>query len=125
MAFGKRHDAGAARAARLAAKSSVATAGAPLRATISYDDPEAIRNRMKPFGVEETPDERRMRLRAKTVNFSATFLARAVIMAAAGYFMLQEFRKWGYIDRRIGFGLVAMGADFTRVLGKCMTPGTK
>lgn len=125
MAFGKKTDVAATRAARLAARPSVAGAAAVAQPRVSYNDPEALRDRIKPLGGDETPEQRRMRLRAKTVNFSATFMARVVIMAAAGYFMLQEYRKWGLIDRRIGFGMLAMGADFGRALAKCMTPGTK
>lgn len=123
MTFGKKHSTASARAAGLAAGAPSADAATPSGPVVSYAGPDALRFRMNEAG--ETPEALRMRLRVKTINFGSTFLARGVIMAGACNFMLQEYRKLGIIDQRIGFGIVAMGADFTRVLAKCLRPGTK
>lgn len=122
MSFGKKSSLAATRVARIAATGAGGPAAAP---KVSYADAEVLRKQTNPFGPDETPEARRMRLRAKTVNFGATFGARAVIMAAACFFLWQAFVKYGIIDHWLGFGVVAMGADFSRVLAKCMTPGTK
>ena len=75
--------------------------------------------------IEETPEERKKRLAAKTVNFGATIIARLVIIAALGVYAWGEYQASGRIHRGVLFGLVAMGGDLGRVLLKMMEPGSK
>lgn len=82
-------------------------------------------SRMRPRGIEETPDQRKRRLAAKTVNFTATILARLLIIAALGLYAYDIHESSGAIHRGAAAGIVAMLLDFGRVLMKAMQPGTK
>lgn len=82
-------------------------------------------SRIKPRGVDETPEERKKRLAAKTINFTATFLARLVLMAAVAKYGYDAFQMTGVVHRGVAVGMFAMVADFGRVAIKAMEPGTK
>ncbi|WP_428410496.1 hypothetical protein [Hyphococcus sp.] len=83
-------------------------------------------SRIRPRGAAiETPEERKRRLAAKTVNFTMTFIARIAIMAAVGYLLYEGWQGTGAIHRGYAFGMFAMFADFGRVILKAMEPGTK
>ena len=84
-------------------------------------DPRSVRK----WRPTEDPVARRRRLRAKTVNFTCTLTARAVIMFGLGYFLLHEWEHYGVVDRRGAFILLAMVADYGRVIMKALEPGTK
>ena len=82
-------------------------------------------SRIRARGPEETPDQRKKRLAAKTVNFSATFLARIIVMLALGSFAYDIYESTGAIHRGAAAGMFAMVLDFGRVLLKATEPGTK
>lgn len=82
-------------------------------------------SRIRPRGVDETPIQRKQRLAAKTINFTATILARLVIMAALGLFIWNGYEMTGAIQRGPAIGMFAMFADLGRVILKAMEPGTK
>jgi len=75
--------------------------------------------------LDDTPEARKRRLAAKTVNFSTTFLVRIIILAAVAYYIWNERQLTGQIHRGVAIGLLVMAADFGRVALKAMTPGTK
>ncbi|MEZ5892469.1 MAG: hypothetical protein R3C58_04895 [Parvularculaceae bacterium] len=102
------------------AQAHAAPASAPRQVLLEPD-----LSRIRPRGIEETPDQRKRRLAAKTINFSMTFIARIVIMAAVGLLAWDIYQRTGAIHRGIAVGMFAMVADFGRVLLKCMEPGTK
>ncbi|WP_375207017.1 hypothetical protein [Hyphococcus sp.] len=132
MAFAKKkQEAPRISADRLA---SLAGGGAAVAAAVETPSVSAPRvrvevrpdlSRIRPFGAIETPEERKKRLTAKTLNFSATFIARLVIMGAVGYLMYDIWQGTGVIHRGYAMGMFAMTADFGRVLLKAMEPGTK
>lgn len=95
--------------------------GQPVRRISLEPDVSRIRRR----AIDETPEERKIRLTAKAVNFSATMIARLVIIAAAGMYMWTEYQYTGRVHRGIALGLFAMIADFGRVTMKALEPGTK
>lgn len=121
MAFGKQ---GAA-AARVAATANAASAGAgrmaAKRSEASIPNSAALRKR----GLKESDEERAMRLRAKAVNFTCTLVARGVILAGAIWYVWHLYNGTGVVARGYAFGVVAMIADYGRVLSKMMAPGTK
>ncbi len=80
---------------------------------------------MKRREIEETPADRKRRLAAKAINFTATILARIIILGAAGYYTWKEYEFTGQVHRGVAFGLFAMSADLGRVILKAMTPGSK
>lgn len=82
-------------------------------------------SRIRPRGIMETPEERKRRLTAKTINFTFTFLARIIIMGAVAYLMLGIWEGTGAIHRGYAIAMFAMVADFGRVILKAMEPGTK
>ncbi len=99
-----------------------AAATSPMRYAAPLDpDPSRIR----PRGIEESPEERKRRLRAKTVNFTATIIARIVIIAGAGFWAWKQYEFTGQIHRGVAVGAFAMFGDFGRVLLKAIEPGTK
>lgn len=73
----------------------------------------------------ETPQERKKRLAAKSVNFSASFMARSAIIAAALWYGYGLYQSTGDIDRMVAIGVLVMAADFGRVLLKAMEPGSR
>lgn len=80
---------------------------------------------MRPRGLDETAAERKQRLAAKTVNFSATILARLAILAAAGVYVFELYDTSGQIHRGFAMGMFAVIADLGRVILKAMEPGTR
>ncbi|WP_375202267.1 hypothetical protein [Hyphococcus sp.] len=133
MAFAKKQEAPRISADRLA---SVAGGGGAMASEAAVATPESaprVRvelqpdlSRMRPRGLAmETPEERKKRLAAKTINFTATFFARIVIMGVVAYLMYEVYQGTGAIHRGYAMGMFAMVADFGRVLMKAMEPGTK
>ncbi len=131
MAFGGRQQAAARVSAdRLASLSGggAATAampggGAPAQPRRVSVEPDLSRIRRN--SIDETPEARKKRLAAKTVNYTATFLARIVIIAAAGYYGYELYHSTGQVHRGIAVGIFAMTADLGRVILKAMEPGSK
>lgn len=130
MAFGGKQNQPALRIstdrlASVAGGVSVAAASAP---TAGFSRPATLDpdlSRIRPRGVDETPEERKKRLTAKTVNFTATFIARLLIMGALAKFGYDVYQTTGTIHRGVALGLFAMTVDFGRVMLKAMEPGTK
>ena len=130
MGFGKKQEAVRISGDRLASVAGVAVSapaavgGDPIqqvkRASVEPDLSRIRKNR-----IEETPEERKKRLAAKTVNFGATFMARAIIIGVAGYYGYEAYQATNVFPRGIALGIFAMLADFGRVLMKCMEPGSK
>ena len=127
MAFGGKKPAMAMNADRLAAVAGVSAAPAasasetPKRRVSVEPDLSRIRK----CSIDETPEERKKRLAAKTVNFSATIIARLVIIGAAGLFAWSEFQNTGKFHRGVALGIFAMTADLGRVILKALEPGSK
>lgn len=105
---------------RMAAAVAAPSGAAMRRAAVEPD-----LSRIRKSRIEETPEERKKRLAAKSVNFGASFIARIVILAAAGYYAYDLYSFSGDIHRGLAFGMFAMVADFGRVMMKAMEPGTK
>lgn len=82
-------------------------------------------SRIRRRGSDESPEERKRRLAAKTVNFGATIIARIVILAAAGLWVWKGYEFSGQIHRGVALGMFAMLADLGRVSLKALEPGTK
>ncbi len=107
-----------ARAAAVAASESAAVK----KPRVSLEpDLSRIRRNM----IDETPEARKKRLAAKSVNFGATILARLIILGAAGYYAWQTYQFSGQVSRGLMIGLFAMTADLGRVSLKALTPGSK
>lgn len=129
MGFGKKSAAMQINTDRLAAVAGLSQA-APAAAGVS-DAPrrrvsvEPDMSRMRKNSIDETPEQRKKRLAAKTVNFGATIIARIVIIAAAGFYAWGEFESTGKIHRGVAIGVFAMTADLGRVLLKALEPGSK
>ncbi len=133
MAFGaKQQPAFQVSAARLAAVSGggAATAAMP-SASVSEATPqrrvsvEPDVSRIRKNMIDETPQQRKKRLAAKTVNFGATMIARIVILAGVGLYAWKTYQFSGEIHRGVALGLFVIAADFGRVCLKAMTPGSK
>lgn len=136
MAFGNKQTAGQISADRLAA---VAGGGGAIASTYSEPSAAASSNatprrrvslepdlsRIRKSSIDETPEARKKRLAAKTMNFGATILARLILMGAAGYYLWDVYQFSGQVPRGVALGLFAMVGDFGRVLIKAMEPGTK
>lgn len=83
-------------------------------------------SKMRKFtAVIETPEERKVRLIAKTINVTFGVIARLTILGVVGYFAWQSYLASGGFSIRqfILPGLIA--ADLGRVLIKASKPGTK
>lgn len=124
----KKQQAPRASAGRLAA---IAGGGAALEPAPQNAGP-AVRtvlepdlSRIRPRGIEETPEQRKRRLTAKTLNFTATIVARLVIMAGLGLFLWNGYEMTGAIQRGPAVGAFLVFADLGRVILKAMEPGTK
>lgn len=128
MGFGGKKPAIAMNANRLAAVAGASAAPAasageaapPRRVSVEPD-----LSRIRKCSIDETPEERKKRLAAKTVNFSATIIARLVIIGAAGLFAWSEFQNTGKFHRGVAIGIFAMTADLGRVILKALEPGSK
>lgn len=113
---------------RLASVAGLAPAAAAVDGTVAPAVRQVLEpdlSRIRPRGIEETPDERKRRLTAKTVNFTFTIIARLVIMGALGQFGYEAYQATGMVHRGVAAGLFAIAADLGRVILKAMTPGTK
>lgn len=113
--------AGGAGVAEAAAAGAGSPSGAPRRRVSVEPDLSRIRKRT----TDETPEEHRRRLAAKTVNFSATIMARIIILGAAGLWLWESYEFSGQIHRGVALGMMAMLADLGRVGLKAMEPGSK
>ncbi len=113
--------AGSGPATAVADAPSSPAASAPARRVELTPDPSRIRPRQ----IEETPEARKRRLAAKTVNFSATIIARLVIIAGAGLWGWEQYEYTGQLHRGLAVGLLVMFGDLGRVVLKAMEPGTK
>ena len=126
MGFGKQKAPARASAARLNALAGaspsmeVEAAGPRPRVSVEPDLSRINKNR-----IVETPEERKKRLAAKTVNFGATFTARIIIIAAACVYGYDLYQSTGEVHRGVAAGVLAMVVDFGRVLLKAMEPGSK
>lgn len=132
MAFGNKQNQAAPRisADRLASVAGGVSAAPVQEAAMSFAAArpapvEPDLSRMRPRGIDETPEAHKKRLAAKTVNFTATIMARLLIMGALAKFGYEAYQLTGTFHRGVALGLFAMTADFGRVLLKAMEPGTK
>lgn len=82
-------------------------------------------SRIRPRCVDETPEAHKKRLAAKTINFTATILARLVIMGALGNFLWETYQMTGAFHRGAVIGVFVLLVDLGRVIMKAMEPGTK
>ena len=80
---------------------------------------------VRKIGWEESPAARKIRMRAKTVNFTCTIFARGFIIFGAFYYLWDFYQTSHIIHRGVLFIIFAMFADLGRVLNKMSTPGTK
>lgn len=129
MGFGKQQAAPRISGDRLAAVTGVSVAVTPDIAApqpmMRRESIEPDLSKMRKNRIEETPEQRKKRMAAKTVNFGATFLARLIIIGAAGYYGYQAFEMTGIIPRGVSVGIFVMVGDFGRVILKAMEPGSK
>ncbi|MBT8473197.1 MAG: hypothetical protein HKN14_09480 [Marinicaulis sp.] len=129
MGFGAKQAVARVSENRLSAVAGVGAAGSfPAGSSVGAARRVSIEpdlSKIRKCRIEETPEERKKRLAAKTVNFGATIIARLVIIAALGVYAWGEYQTSGRIHRGVLFGLVAMGGDLGRVLLKMMEPGSK
>lgn len=112
-----------------------AVAGAPRQASMATADaavsvrPPPPRqpdpSRIRPRQIEETAAQRKRRLAAKTVNFTATIIARIIIIAGAGWWVWQQYQFTGQVHRGIAIGVFVMLGDLGRVIMKATEPGAK
>lgn len=129
MGFGKQEAVARISNDRLAAVTGAAIAsssvGEPSSAPMRRVSVEPDLSKMRKNRIEETPEQRKKRLAAKTVNFGATFLARLIIIGAAGYYGYEQFQQTGIVPRGVAMGVFVMLGDFGRVILKAMEPGSK
>lgn len=123
MAFGKKNSAASARMERLT--QNMGQANADSDSASSCDVPEPDLETIRRLRLNETSEERRVRLRVKTINFASTLTARAVIIFIALFYLVHRYSHSGILDRRIAIVIFAMVGDYGRVLMKAFTPGTK
>ena len=121
MGFGKQNTAAlAGRLERVSGSTSASTV-AIKRKTVEPDFSKV--KRYNP--LSETEEERVLRMRAKTVNFTCTIFARLVIIASASYFAYDAYITSNGLNWRPILGVFLLFAELGRVLTKMMTPGTK
>ena len=82
-------------------------------------------SRIRKSRIEETPEERKKRLAAKTVNYTASFIGRLIVIAAASLYGWEHLQMTGSMHHGISIGVFIMAADFVRVAMKAATPGSK
>ncbi len=90
-----------------------------------YAEVQPDPSRIRPRQIDESPEERKRRLAAKTVNFTATIIARIVIIAGAGLWAWKQYEFTGQIHRGVAVGAFVMFGDLGRVILKATEPGTK
>jgi hypothetical protein len=118
---------------RLAAVAGGAPAAAPAVAGEGQSGPKPQRRkelqidvtRIRPRQIEETAEQRKRRLAAKTVNFTATIIARVVIIVGAGIYGWDIYESTGQVHRGVAIGIIVMIGDLGRVVMKASEPGTK
>lgn len=130
MGFGKQQAVARISGDRLAAVTGGASVSAepdmaPSKPMMRRESVKPDLSKMRKNRIEETPEQRKKRMAAKTVNFGATFLVRIIIIAAALYFGYQTVELTGVFPRGVGIGIFVMVGDFGRVLLKAMEPGSK
>ncbi len=131
MAFGGRQQPERISVERLAAVTGGGVAAAAVAAPAEISVPtrrqsvEPDLSRMRKSRIDETPEQRKKRLAAKTVNYGATFIARFVIIGAVGYFAWEHFKMTGNFHRGYVIGIFLMFADLGRIALKAMEPGGK
>lgn len=129
MGFGKQEAVARISNDRLAAVTGgvavSAPSGEPAQAPLRRVSVEPDLSKMRKNRIEESPEQRKKRLAAKTVNFGATFLARLILIGAAGYYGYEQFQQTGVINRGVAMGVFIMLGDFGRVMLKAMEPGSK
>lgn len=82
-------------------------------------------SRINKTRIIETPEQRKKRLAAKSVNFSASFMARGAIIAAALWYGYEAYQSTGDIDSIVAGVVLVMTVDFARVMFKAMEPGSR
>jgi len=82
-------------------------------------------SRIRKCAINETPAERKKRLAAKTINYTATIIARIAIIAAACYYGWEHYQMTGAIHRGFATGVFVVIIDIGRVAMKAMEPGSK
>ena len=128
MGFGNKKPAARVSMSRLASVAGAAPATAAAGAAPATPRPVSLEpdvSRIRRIAIEETPEERKKRLAAKTVNFGATIIARIVIIAGAGLYLWKTYQFSGQLPRGVIIGIVAMLGDLGRVCLKAMEPGSK
>ncbi len=130
MAFGaKKAGVPAASVDRLAAVAGSPSPAAATADAVSAPHPRGeLRpdpSRIRPRQIDESPEQRKRRLAAKTVNFSATIIARIVIIAGAGLWAWKQYEFTGQVHRGVALGVFVMFGDLGRVILKASEPGTK
>lgn len=113
--------AGVAPATAAATADAGSSGGVPRRRVSVEPDMSRIRKN----SIDESEEDRRKRMAAKTVNFGATIIARVMILAAAGWYFYNMFEYSGQVHRGLAVGMFAMTADLGRVVLKAMEPGSK
>ena len=82
-------------------------------------------SKIRKSSIDETPEEFKQRIAAKTVNYSVSITLRLMILATIGYFLWQGYDSSRELERNL---LIAGGAvflDLVRAGFKCITPGTR
>ena len=76
--------------------------------------------------VHDADDEARaLRLRAKAINFTCTFLARGLMLLATFAWLIEGLESGAGLDRKRTLAILVQLGDLGRVFNKMMTPGTK
>ncbi len=122
-----------ARGANGAKKPLKKTARRDLKATIDNGrlhklaGTEAPRRKtgVRKIGWDEPAADRKIRMRAKTVNFTCTIIARLFIIFCAAWYCWDFYQTQHVIHRGVLFIILGLLADLGRVFSKMMTPGTK
>jgi len=128
MAFAKRKDSGPRVSPdRLSALAGGAAAPADAQAApiVAPAMLEPDLKRIRPRAIDNSPEQRKRRLTAKAINFTATIIARLVILAGLGLFAWSGYEITGTIERGPAIALFVIGADLCRVILKAMVPGSK
>ena len=111
--------------AKTAMSSDIASSGSGVQAAPRRVSVEPDLSRIQKSPIIETPEVRKKRLAAKTINYSATILARIVIIAAACMWGYEQMKTTGVVHRGVAAGVFAMFLDLGRVTMKALTPGSK
>ncbi len=113
------------RVSAIAGSTAVASADVGAVTSTRRVSVEPDMSRMRKCSIDETDEERKARLAAKTMNFGATIIIRLIILAAAGFYAWGEYQGTGKVDNGVGFGIFVVVADLGRVVMKALQPGSK